>query len=199
MLLWKLLSSYAPLPPHCDAPTHDSTLQTPLGALSVVICAILSSLFLNEKLSFFGWLGCALCIVSRFRTCRPSVLSMSLTWHLPFQAWFCYHCPQWYVLVVIYTAKNSASYQLLLLLPFSFAPPIITRPSSRFAPLNPSFLLSPIPSMIDRPTRANGRRNYGVPKALPRSWFLGMDRNPYRDCINDCVLFRSKVRRLLNL
>lgn len=35
-----------------------------MGALSVVICAILSSFFLNEKLSFFGWLGCGLCIVS---------------------------------------------------------------------------------------------------------------------------------------
>lgn len=35
-----------------------------MGALSVVICAILSSFFLNEKLTFFGWLGCGLCIVS---------------------------------------------------------------------------------------------------------------------------------------
>jgi uncharacterized membrane protein len=37
--------------------------QTPLGALSVVISAVLSSIFLKEKLSFFGWMGCALCIV----------------------------------------------------------------------------------------------------------------------------------------
>ncbi|KAF8530589.1 magnesium transporter NIPA-domain-containing protein [Hysterangium stoloniferum] len=36
---------------------------TPLGALSVVICAILSSIFLKETLTFFGWIGCALCIV----------------------------------------------------------------------------------------------------------------------------------------
>ncbi|KAF8843059.1 DUF803-domain-containing protein [Paxillus ammoniavirescens] len=36
---------------------------TPMGALSVVICAILSSIFLQEKLTFFGWLGCALCII----------------------------------------------------------------------------------------------------------------------------------------
>jgi uncharacterized membrane protein len=35
-----------------------------MGALSVVICAILSSIFLKEKLSLFGWLGCGLCIVS---------------------------------------------------------------------------------------------------------------------------------------
>ena len=37
--------------------------KTPMGALSVVICAILSSIFLKEKLTFFGWLGCSLCIV----------------------------------------------------------------------------------------------------------------------------------------
>ena len=34
-----------------------------MGALSVVISAILSSWFLQEKLSLFGWLGCSLCIV----------------------------------------------------------------------------------------------------------------------------------------
>ncbi|KAJ3996077.1 magnesium transporter NIPA-domain-containing protein [Lentinula boryana] len=38
-------------------------IVTPLGALSVVICAILSSIFLQEKLTFFGWLGCGLCII----------------------------------------------------------------------------------------------------------------------------------------
>ncbi|KAH9949058.1 magnesium transporter NIPA-domain-containing protein [Amylocystis lapponica] len=41
----------------------EAIVVTPMGALSVVICAILSSIFLNEKLSFFGWLGCGLCIV----------------------------------------------------------------------------------------------------------------------------------------
>jgi hypothetical protein len=47
-----------------------------MGALSVVICAMLSSIFLNEKLSFFGWLGCGLCIVStllRLYLCVPNV------------------------------------------------------------------------------------------------------------------------------
>lgn len=39
-------------------------IVTPLGALSVVICAILSSIFLKETLTFFGWCGCFLCIVS---------------------------------------------------------------------------------------------------------------------------------------
>ncbi|GJJ69430.1 magnesium transporter [Entomortierella parvispora] len=38
-------------------------LVTPLGALSVVICAILSSIFLRERLSMQGKVGCAQCIV----------------------------------------------------------------------------------------------------------------------------------------
>ncbi|KIY47907.1 DUF803-domain-containing protein, partial [Fistulina hepatica ATCC 64428] len=41
----------------------EALIVTPLGALSVVVCAILSSIFLKEKLSFFGWMGCALCIL----------------------------------------------------------------------------------------------------------------------------------------
>jgi len=41
----------------------EAIVVTPLGALSVVICAILSSIFLKETLTFFGWLGCALCII----------------------------------------------------------------------------------------------------------------------------------------
>ncbi|KAG5336301.1 hypothetical protein C0989_012238 [Termitomyces sp. Mn162] len=41
----------------------EAIVVTPLGALSVVICAILSSIFLKERLTFFGWLGCGLCIL----------------------------------------------------------------------------------------------------------------------------------------
>ncbi|EKM54923.1 uncharacterized protein PHACADRAFT_259088 [Phanerochaete carnosa HHB-10118-sp] len=41
----------------------EAIIVTPMGALSVVISAILSSLFLNEKLTLFGWVGCSLCIV----------------------------------------------------------------------------------------------------------------------------------------
>ncbi|KAG8932276.1 hypothetical protein FRC01_014807 [Tulasnella sp. 417] len=41
----------------------EAIIVTPLGALSVVICAMLSSIFLNEKLTFFGWIGCFQCIV----------------------------------------------------------------------------------------------------------------------------------------
>lgn len=41
----------------------DAILVTPLGALSVVICAILSGIFLKERLSFVGKIGCFQCIV----------------------------------------------------------------------------------------------------------------------------------------
>ncbi|KAF3010869.1 hypothetical protein E8E13_009255 [Curvularia kusanoi] len=41
----------------------DAILVTPMGALSVVICAILSSIFLKERLSFVGKVGCFNCIV----------------------------------------------------------------------------------------------------------------------------------------
>ncbi|GAX73978.1 hypothetical protein CEUSTIGMA_g1428.t1 [Chlamydomonas eustigma] len=37
-------------------------LITPLGALSIIISAILAHIILNEKLNVFGMLGCALCI-----------------------------------------------------------------------------------------------------------------------------------------
>ncbi|KAH6643593.1 magnesium transporter NIPA-domain-containing protein [Boeremia exigua] len=41
----------------------DAILVTPMGALSVVICALLSSFFLKERLSFVGKVGCFQCIV----------------------------------------------------------------------------------------------------------------------------------------
>lgn len=41
----------------------DAVLVTPMGALSVVVCAILSSIFLKEYLTLFGKVGCFLCIV----------------------------------------------------------------------------------------------------------------------------------------
>lgn len=40
-----------------------ATLVTPLGALSVLICAVMSSYFLNEKLNLHGKLGCVLSIL----------------------------------------------------------------------------------------------------------------------------------------
>ncbi|TKX20068.1 magnesium transporter NIPA-like protein 3 [Elsinoe australis] len=41
----------------------DAILVTPLGALSVVVTTILSAIFLKERLSFVGKIGCFLCIV----------------------------------------------------------------------------------------------------------------------------------------
>lgn len=75
--------------------------KTPLGALSVVICAILSSFFLNEKLSFFGWLGCTLCIVRLYCLTSCFVCSPSLV------AWVRNYCAQWCGLVLVFAAINS--------------------------------------------------------------------------------------------
>ncbi|GHJ85018.1 hypothetical protein NliqN6_1420 [Naganishia liquefaciens] len=41
----------------------EALLITPLGAITIVVCAILSKFFLNESLTFFGWMGCILCIL----------------------------------------------------------------------------------------------------------------------------------------
>ncbi|KAI9878360.1 MAG: hypothetical protein M1830_001141 [Pleopsidium flavum] len=41
----------------------DAILVTPLGSLSVVITTILSAIFLKERLSFVGKIGCFVCIV----------------------------------------------------------------------------------------------------------------------------------------
>ncbi|XP_060064798.1 magnesium transporter NIPA2-like isoform X1 [Ylistrum balloti] len=40
-----------------------ATLVTPLGALSVLVSAVLSSRFLNEKLNLLGKIGCTLCVL----------------------------------------------------------------------------------------------------------------------------------------
>ncbi|KPI34575.1 Magnesium transporter NIPA2 [Cyphellophora attinorum] len=41
----------------------DAILVTPLGALSVVVTTVLSAIFLKERLSFVGKVGCFLCII----------------------------------------------------------------------------------------------------------------------------------------
>lgn len=41
----------------------DAILVTPLGALSVVICTVLSAIFLKERLSMVGKVACFLCIL----------------------------------------------------------------------------------------------------------------------------------------
>ncbi|KAL7415385.1 magnesium transporter NIPA-domain-containing protein [Mrakia frigida] len=66
----------------------EAILVTPLGALSVVVCAILSHFFLKEKLSFFGWLGCALCIIGATIIALNSPEQQSVTHIRPFMALF---------------------------------------------------------------------------------------------------------------
>ncbi len=46
-----------------DPDSTEAILVTPLGALSVVIAAVGSSIFLKERLSFVGKIGCFLCIL----------------------------------------------------------------------------------------------------------------------------------------
>lgn len=41
----------------------DAILVTPLGALSVVITTVLSAIFLKERLSFVGKVGCFMCVI----------------------------------------------------------------------------------------------------------------------------------------
>ncbi|KAJ7452751.1 magnesium transporter [Mycena galericulata] len=53
-LWWLGMSTYAFV---------EAIVVTPLGALSVVVCAILSAIFLKERLNLLGWLGCGLCIL----------------------------------------------------------------------------------------------------------------------------------------
>ncbi|KAJ6485479.1 magnesium transporter NIPA-domain-containing protein [Mycena vitilis] len=41
----------------------EAIVVTPMGALSVAVCAILSVISLKERLDLLGWLGCGLCIL----------------------------------------------------------------------------------------------------------------------------------------
>jgi len=59
-LLMMILGELANFAAYAFAP---AIVVTPLGALSIIISAVLSHYVLNERLNQFGWLGCALCIV----------------------------------------------------------------------------------------------------------------------------------------
>lgn len=54
-------------------------LVTPLGSLSVVITAILSSYFLNEKLSYYGKLGSFICLVGSVLVVLHSPMNNNFT------------------------------------------------------------------------------------------------------------------------
>jgi drug/metabolite transporter (DMT)-like permease len=50
-----------------------AVIVTPLGALSIIVAAVLSHHILRERLNGFGWLGCFLCVVG----------SLSVVMHAP--------------------------------------------------------------------------------------------------------------------
>ncbi|KAJ7502555.1 magnesium transporter NIPA-domain-containing protein [Mycena galericulata] len=66
----------------------EAIVVTPLGALSVVISAILSSIFLQEKLTFFGWLGCTLAILGSVIIALNGPTEASVGQIVQFQALF---------------------------------------------------------------------------------------------------------------
>ena len=90
----QILPSLGPAPDRFTVTNFGVSWQTPLGALSVVISAILSSIFLKEKLTFFGWLGCVLCIV-RLGPVQLSSSRVSSVDPIPLQARLHHHCSQW--------------------------------------------------------------------------------------------------------
>jgi len=66
----------------------EAIVVTPMGALSVVICAILSHFFLHENLTFFGWLGCGLCIIGSVIIALNGPQEASVGQIVEFQAMF---------------------------------------------------------------------------------------------------------------
>lgn len=68
-------------------------LVTPLGALSIIISAVLAHYLLAEKLNAFGVVGCLLCIAGSLGIVlhapqeRP-ITSVLQVWHLAMQPWF---------------------------------------------------------------------------------------------------------------
>lgn len=76
-----------------------------MGALSVVISAILSSWFLQEKLSLFGWLGCSLCIVSI--TVIPELCNRVHVMHVDR---ICCHSPEWTIRAVHWADRAVPTY-----------------------------------------------------------------------------------------
>ena len=59
-MLTMILGEIANFAAYAFAP---AILVTPLGALSIIVSAVLAHHLLAEKLHLFGWLGCLLCIV----------------------------------------------------------------------------------------------------------------------------------------
>ncbi|GAB4820539.1 hypothetical protein N2152v2_007585 [Parachlorella kessleri] len=68
-------------------------LVTPLGALSIIVSAVLAHMLLNERLNVFGVLGCILCISGSLAIVLHAPAERPLTsvlhiWQLALQPWF---------------------------------------------------------------------------------------------------------------
>lgn len=59
-MLSMIVGEFANFAAYAFAP---AILVTPLGALSIIISAVLAHYILNERLHVLGWLGCLLCVV----------------------------------------------------------------------------------------------------------------------------------------
>ncbi|KAJ3212403.1 hypothetical protein HDU67_003863 [Dinochytrium kinnereticum] len=89
-------------------------LVTPLGALSVVISAVLSSIFLKERLNFSGKIGCAQCLLgatiivmhapeSNFTETIPEFLSFVMT---PGFLIYCFVCTAVVLYLIYYVSPQ---------------------------------------------------------------------------------------------
>lgn len=145
--------------------SSDPSIQTPMGALSVVISAILSSIFLNEKLTFFGWLGCSLCIVCPFLLCflshltpSRSVLSSSHSTACPSHS--CLSVPNPLQGPQEQTPSEISQFKTMFLAPgfLAYIGVLITIALSIIIYFGPKSVFSPAPSLNSYVTR-HGKNN----------------------------------------
>ena len=96
--------------------------MTPLGALSIIVSAVLAHYLLAEKLHVFGWLGCLLCIVGSVSIVlnapeERSVSSVKELWVMAMQPGFMVYAT--FVVALscvlgIYVAPTHGSTQILV-------------------------------------------------------------------------------------
>ncbi|CAL8467064.1 g6600 [Coccomyxa elongata] len=72
-------------------------LVTPLGALSIIVSAVLAHIMLNERLNIFGILGCVLCIVGSMTIVlhapeEREITSLLQVWNMALQPGFLLYC-----------------------------------------------------------------------------------------------------------
>ncbi|XP_020572042.1 probable magnesium transporter NIPA1 [Phalaenopsis equestris] len=82
-------------------------LVTPLGALSIIVSAVLAHFILNEKLNVLGVLGCILCVMGStiivlHAPKEREIESVKQVWHLAFEPGFIvYSCIAMLVVIIL--------------------------------------------------------------------------------------------------